>query len=50
MAIVFGIVGAIFWCCRCCGQCGGGRSQRDPKDEYMFGVTIALFLVTLLLL
>jgi prominin 1 len=49
LAIVFGIVGAIFWCCRCCGQCGGGRSQRDPKDKYMFGVTIALFLVTLLL-
>ena len=50
MGITFGVVGAVFWCCRCCGQCGGGRSKRDPQDKCMFVITIILLLVTLLLL
>jgi prominin 1 len=50
MAFIFGLVGAIFWCCRCCGQCGGSRSMTEPRDKCMFGITIALLLVTLLLL
>ena len=50
MAMLFGLVGAIFWCCRCCGQCGGGRSKQEPQDKYMLVVTILLLLLALLLL
>lgn len=50
MAIIFAVVGAIFWFCRCCGQCGGGRSKKDPEDKWMFVISSLLLLVALLLL
>ena len=32
LAVAFLVIGGIFWCCRCCGNCGGERRQ-DDKDH-----------------
>lgn len=41
------LVGAIFCCCRCCGNCGGKRYQEIPVSRsYCFayvGILIAIF-------
>jgi len=52
LSLLFLIVGCIFWCCRCCGNCGGGRKAREYQynDCKTITFTIILLIFTLLLL
>lgn len=45
-AVAFLVAGGIFWCCRCCGKCGGERRQDDL--DHMGLLTIVSVIVLLL--
>lgn len=49
-AIIFGITGFVFCCCRCCNNCGGSKRMDKKNHEGIIKLILGIFLVIFLVL